>query len=385
MTSLESSRASLHDPAGAGAPGSGARGSCEGAERLGLTSERSKKCYAALLKVSGGHRAKLKSKDGEYCGQPAPPTFALGAPELNFDKPEGFILISRSFPCLRSKVDALRETAKLELAAAGCPVDNESVQDCVEFQKELKTKLFKVFNSKLKVLVDNAIIKEQVVCSVSNKVCQDHSAVCRAFKKNPPSLEFFEKLYKIYIAQFEEEGVLDAMVYEVMMELGLWYAYDRESLNKTSGGKDAKVSSLRTIAGTKCRELRHTMTEKKSHGVTLTISIRGGRKKRRKRENGFVPADYIQGWGDLQHLDFCRTLGLPDPPPLMATSGEPDFARNAAPPAIMVHTAMASQNVQVSPRVHLPSLFPLHPKSQHRSTRHPVTELLRCNHWRCQR
>ncbi len=348
MTSLENSRATLHDPAGAGAPGSGERGSCEGAERLGLTSERAKKCYAALLKVSDGDRAKLKSKDGDYCGQLAPATFALGAPELNFDKPEGFVLISRSFPCLRSKEDALKEAAKLELAAAGCPVDNESIQDCVELQKELKIKLFAVFNSKLKVLIDDAIVKQQVVCSVSNKVCQDHSAVCRAFRRNPPSLPFFEKLYNIYIAQFEKEGVLDAMVYEVMMELGLWYAYDRKSINRTIGSKDAKVSSLRTIAGTKCRELRHAMTEKKTHGVTLTISIKGGRKKRRKRESGFVAVDYVQGWGELQHVDFCRTLGLPDPAPLTASKDEPDFTKKAAPPAMIVPAAMASHKVQVS-------------------------------------
>ena len=126
-------------------------------------------------------------------------------------------------------------------------------------------------------------------------------------------MDFFEQLYNVYVVPFEKEGIMNGIVYDVMYSLGLWYANDTKSLNQTKTGKE-KVSSIRTIAGNKCRELRHAFTETKYHGVRLKISVKGGRQNgRRKRAAGFVESEYVDGWGGRRHMEFCSQNGFQSP------------------------------------------------------------------------
>ena len=218
---------------------------------LGLTSEMAMQSYYALLKASE-KRGTVVSSDGRHCGDVAPTHCTLVSPQLNYDKPKGFLVIRRSFPCTSSKTDEVWTAAQLELIAAGCPVDEESVRDCVQFQKELKSTLYKKLNSKLKLMVDEQIVQQKLHNSVTNMACQDHAQVCSAYRHCPPSMDFCEQLYNVYnVVPFEKEGIMNGIVYDVMYSLGLWYANDTKSLNQTKTGKE-KVSSIQTIAGNKC-------------------------------------------------------------------------------------------------------------------------------------
>ncbi len=279
---------------------------------LGLTTEMAMRSYYCFLKASE-ERGKVVSPDGRHCGEAAPRHCTLANPELNFDKPEGYLVISRSFPCPSNKADDVKTTAQVELTAAGCRVDEETVRDCVQFQKELKITLYKKLNSKLKMMVDEEIVKQKLHNSVTNMACRDHAQVCSAYRHCPPRIDFFEQLYNVYVVPFEKEGIMNGLVYDVMCSLKLWYANDTKSLNQTKSGK-AKVSAIRTIAGNKCRELRHPFTETKYHGVTLTISVKGGRQNgRRKRAAGFVEQEYVDGWGGKRHVEFCCAKGFASP------------------------------------------------------------------------
>ena len=279
---------------------------------LELTSEMAMRSYLALLKASE-KRGTVVSPDGRHCEETAPGYCMLASPENNYNKPKGYLVISRNFPCTSSKVDDVKTTAQLELTAAGCPVDEQSVRDCVQLQKELKVTLYKKFSSKLKLMVDEEIVKQKILNSVTNMTCRDHAAVCNAYRHCPPRIDFFEQLYNVYVVPFEKEGVMNGIVYDVMCSLKLWYANDTKSLNQTKCGK-AKVPAIRTIACNKRRELRHPFTESKYHGVKLTISVRGGRQNgRRKRALGFVPEEYVDGWGGHRHIEFCSAKGFASP------------------------------------------------------------------------
>lgn len=282
----------------------------------GLKSDEAKAAYNLLLEASRD-KGKVYKLDGEECNLVAPnPPYEHPNPELTFDKPEGFVLISRNFPCLSNSQVSVNVACAQEMTAAGIQVDS-MLPSFVKLNEELKRKLFKALGSKLKVLLNEKIKAEEIKSKTANAHnCVEATEVYRLYKNEAPTVGLFHKIYNAFVLPFEDPRVIDKFVYDTMYQMGIWYgsgaAY--EKLNTTEKKHKVKTSQIRTIAKTVAREFRHTFTRRMEapHGVTLCLSKEGGRKDRRKKQQ--FELSFIHGWGGQKHLDFCKINGYPSPP-----------------------------------------------------------------------
>ena len=300
---------------------------------LGLQSDEAKGAYQALLKASEG-RGKVLAKSGRPLSDPhpAPEKCSLPQPEANYDKPDGFLLISRSFPCVTNKKDDMHRVATAELTAAKLPSDQKTVEECVKLQSEMKKRIFAALTSKLRLRIDEEVVDQRV--SAGGRDCKEGAEAIKAFRESEPTLELCEKIYNVFYRTFEDPAVLTGIVYDVMMDLKLWYSSDTNSLNMTAQKEQAKAPCLLTIARNKVREIRHKLTEKDSslHGVTLKISQVGGRKsKRRKKHHGFVASECVSGWAEARHVQFCKENDFQLPRPIIEEQNRIPQVASASP------------------------------------------------------
>lgn len=291
---------------------------------LGLKSEGAKRIYNLILDKCEG-RGKVLNKEGDHVGKIAEPSYSGLYPELHFDKPDGSILISRSFPIEGQKPDEIQAACTSELTALGLPAVKQNRDDMIEFHNELVQTLRVRIRSKLSVIVNHHIDQQGIRSTENNSMCKEMSDVVKEFKKNPLK-ENFPKLYGAYVLPFEDGSVIDGVIYLVLLESKVWYAsgHKYQTLNQTAAGEDSdrprlKMSSLRAIARSVLRGFRHAFTQRKrsQHGCTLTISEPGGRGKDRRKTQQFHWS-LVKGWGEQKHRAFCKTYGLPEPTALDA-------------------------------------------------------------------
>lgn len=283
---------------------------------IGLEQEGSKFFYRLLLQLSEERGQRLGGIQQEA---DAPASTSDSKPETNYNKPKGFIVLSRSFPTKHKKRELVRETVIKELTAVSNDALNESTINCgIQFHDELKAKVGTWARSQLHLIASEAIAKCQILTADKQRYCKDTREVKKAFKDGEPSLEQLRLIHQVYVQTFEEEGKLDRIVYELQRALKIWYSNDTPSLNNKSDGA-VKVSTLRSIVVEKCREMRHKFTEKQNsyHGVTLVISVVGGRKVRKKKGEGFVPHVNVKGWASEKHVEYSRKQNWVIPTPLV--------------------------------------------------------------------
>lgn len=286
-----------------------------------LVSEDAKSAYALLLKQSNG-KGKVVNQHGDECAMVAPKTFSGNNPEVTFDKPDGFVIISRNFPCLSNNNDDVVANCTSELTAAGLsPADAGLRAKFQILSYELKKTIRKKLSSKLKVHLNKAIFAETIKSGKEGSTaCREANDVYKLFRNAPPTLSMFRQIYDSFIKPFEDGRLIDEAVYETMLECGIWYgigpAYS--SLNNNVRKKTLKQSQLRAIGRDKVREFRHVFTEEKysKHGVTFTLSKPGGRGKERRKQRQFDPS-MVKGWCGSKHIAFCKDHNYNDPTPVL--------------------------------------------------------------------
>jgi hypothetical protein len=150
-------------------------------------------------------------------------------------------------------------------------------------------------------------------------VAQEGSEVNTIFRREAPSVQFFEKVYHAYVKPFEGSAMISRVVYEIMWECNMWYASGDAyaSLNYTNQKKKLKSSHIFSMAREKAKELRHPFTVQTAHGVTFTISMANRQKRRKPKE--FNKEEMIRGWGEQKHVSFCTANSFSPPLPLTDT------------------------------------------------------------------
>lgn len=277
--------------------------------------------YERLMKVSANVGA-VTQLDGvgsrvapkEYPGAAKGKRF-----ELNYDKPDGALVITRSFlPVEASKISEYAK-AHVEQPRVGSKeyrqVYPKHVKEMELLMTTLRTSyLFTVKSAVTRALMDK-IAELHFFYSAQNRMCTTPTEVFKAYNSQEPDLVFIGKIYELYYGWWDEKK--DQVTYDCMRKMNLWLASDK------APQKNAKrVSCLSSLVGLVIRQIRNVFSrdDRISHGIRLTISVKAGREKnnmpRRKKEDGFIPALMVLGWGEDKHEAFNDTINAPKPVPL---------------------------------------------------------------------
>lgn len=276
-----------------------------------LKLEASMSLYRQLLAASAG-KGIIYNENGDHCGTVVLPHAFLGEnPEASYDRPEGFVLISRNFPCLSEKRDDIVATCTSELTAAGIQVNPSSIQMAVDLNKEFKKTLRSKLTSKLRVVLERHIVDQEFKSEkAGSRICKEASEVYAIFRNELPTVQKLRKIFNAFIKPFEDGTEVNKAVFEVMLDCKFWYANGKEYelLNLTSKKQTPKKARVRTIAMHCVREFRHVFTERQEskHQVTLKISLEGGRGNKKRKKGVFDPSTMIGGWKGPKHLQFVR-------------------------------------------------------------------------------
>ena len=288
---------------------------------LQLTDPRSIEAYKELLKRTDD--TGIIDKDG-IRKVPAPPQHNGDKPELNFDKPVGFIAVSRSFlPLTKTNFHA---SAIKELFAAGGEdqASNEKVADMVRLMQDIWVKVGRSLKSKLELFLGKAVREQELPRGTNDPThCTSSREAIRAFLNSEPTLVNCEKIYNIFYKALAVPGAKESIVYSVMMELKIWHTVGEQDSRNYTKNKRLKVSCLMTLCSEKAREFNNSLFKSKraTHSVKVTITVpNGGRLaqklSRRKRDDSFDPLVNLVGWCGGEHLRFCKDRGFDKPKPL---------------------------------------------------------------------
>lgn len=284
-----------------------------------LKSEGAKRAYKLTLEFSTG-KGILTNKAGERCGKKAPDSCMIHNPEQLYDKPEGFAIISRNFPCNNNDSNKISLACAREMDAMGISQKEQAayLQDFIALNRELKATFALKLRSKLRLDV-NANIRSQEIKAPTpgSQTCTEMNDVNKLFRTEIPTDGFFRKVYNAYLRPFESGELIDKRSYETMIEMKVWFGtgptYDKISL--TGKMNKLKTSQVRAIARDKMRDFRKPFTEKTEHGVTLNITQKGGRGKNRRKTMNFTK-DLIKGWNSDAHIIFVKDRTGKDVVPL---------------------------------------------------------------------
>ena len=275
---------------------------------IGLEKLRSLRAYSALLKRSEG-KGKV-TISGKALNQVAPDIYYGKDPELNFDKPDGFIVVTKSFIPPGTSPAEIRTAATRELPDTATEDD---IKDMEELIKEVRSKFMAACKSALVVRLTGEIRELKIPFKKEQRTCSNSKEVFTAFQSQEPTIEFCAMIYQAYYAWFEKKGAKEMVLYSVMRSLKIWHCNDLQSdRNKTPKTGTSKSSCFQTLLVNQMRQLRSKFTKasRLNHGVRVTITEKGGRKENKKpRRNplqGFVPTDYISGWAETKHKEFCE-------------------------------------------------------------------------------
>ena len=310
----------MADEGGQVLPGEGQNGQEPEFENpLELSNPMSIEAYKELLKRT--NNTGIIDKDG-LRKAPAPPSYTGDKPESNFDKPVGFIAVSRSFLPLTKQ--HFQTSAIKELFAGGGEgvASEKKVADMVALMQDIWAKVSRSLKSKLGLVLGKAVLDQEVPRGTNDpKHCANAREAIRAFLNMDPTLEMCEKIYNIFYMTLAVPGVKESIVYSVMMELKIWHTTG-EHRNHTNT-KKLKVSCFMTLCNEKAREFNNTLfkTKRATHSVKVTITVpKGGRLahklNRRKRDDAFDPLVNLVGWCSEQHRQFCKDNDFPEPVPL---------------------------------------------------------------------
>lgn len=260
--------------------------------------------------------------------------------ELNYDKPDGALVITRSFlPVEEKKVKLFAEahvTAPRPDSRAYKEDYPKQVKEMTALVASLRKIVITAVKSAVSMILTTELSKLGFFSKKLKRNCTTTTEVFQAWQSQEPELSFCENLYKLYYSAWEDKK--EQVAYEVMMKLGLWLSTTEEAQN------DKKVSCLVSLVGLVLRQYRNKFSrgERLSHGITLTISVRGGGRQkqnmpRRKKEDGFVPEIMVLGWNGEKHQKFLAALSVAPPVSLQKAIAEWKASKNTAEMAYLPH------------------------------------------------
>ena len=244
------------------------------------------------------------SSKGQPNPAPAPESFAKSGFSKCFedvyDQPVGKAVVPRLFYPYGDR----KEEDFLKLAHNWCPSNASSndINNCVEFMKQTKKLIGDKINSKLRMHFQTKL-RDAGVTYQGRQVTSLNNAV-KAFKEEL-SRTLCEKLHEIFYGSLEVGNMKAAIEYEIMHEMNLWHSNDKTNdLNYDPNSKKNKASSVISHIGKQCRSnfrKRYQEASKFEHGVTLTISVKGGRKEGRRDKGQFDFETCVVGWDGDKH------------------------------------------------------------------------------------
>lgn len=284
-----------------------------------LKSKSAYRAFELIQRYSEG-KGKLLDKAGREVNQKAPNECHFYNPEQHYDKPEGFALISRNFPCTSNDVNYISLVCSREMGALGLTEKEQTahLQDFIKLNAELKATFSLKLRSKLKCDVNAFILQQGIKGSAQgSRVCGELTDLYKLFRSEIPTEGFFRDVYNAVILEFEDGELIDVRSYESMMEMKVWFGtggeYDK--LNITGMKGKLKQSSVRSIGRSKMRDFRKPFTERSStlHKVTMTITDKkdehgeGGRGKDRRQTKRFS-MELVRGWLNPDHVKMIQDV-----------------------------------------------------------------------------
>ena len=279
-----------------------------------LTKPASMSAYRKL-KLASANKGKLASLNGIETLN-APTHFPGKDFETNYNKPPGFVVVSKSF--LPDGNKEIRDMAVRHIEHC----NQDDVSDMISLMYDIKDN----FCIQANVLISNAlrvqINKAGLPYSKERRQCNSTREVFNAYQTQELTMEFMEKIYVCYFQCWDNKNLMFEIMYKVMMTMGLWHCNDSKSkLNQTAKGLP-KLSCFYSLVVTQVRQMRNKFSRvaRINHGVKLTISVPNSRAKsnmaRRNKCDGFDPSNYVQNWGGEKHHAFNKRLGVGPPPKL---------------------------------------------------------------------
>ena len=281
------------------------------ANPLGLREEASKRAYAWLLDQSkdpigilsadGVRRHPLLTTD--KCSQ--------SCPEKNYDKPEGFVVISRSFlPGLK------RDMRDAAVRVLPLTATDAHIRDMVSLMTEMWTVIGKQLSGKVFLVLSEECRRLKI--RIGNRFATSLHDVGTAFKKEEPSVAAMKKYFELFYETLEKGNTKNEIVNQVMYDHRLWFSNKAADRNTVGNGK-VKSSCIQHMLMDKYREKRNPYKKqgRNPHGITFSTTVKGGRQAndmpRRKKDEGFDPTISLDGWGGAKHLEFCADNGFSVP------------------------------------------------------------------------
>lgn len=235
--------------------------------------------------------------------------------ELEFDKPDNFVVVSRVFYSVDMK--------KHEQVAKNCANLPNHVNDYIELSKVLRVVMKDAIDSKVKLFFEEKLMEKGLAWGENGKLIQNKTELQKVWRKTIPTEEKVEALFYLLYTIFKEkqEQVIWSISFQVMYEHGLWFSSDDSLSNRLVQGGTLKKTSVSTHTRERIRDIiRNSFSRKENslHGVRLKLSVsaeeaREG-KKPTKRIRGKGPEDFdwkvnVGGWMEAKHIQFLKSLG----------------------------------------------------------------------------
>lgn len=214
--------------------------------------------------------------------------------ELRFNKPEGFLVISRRpFPVSDTPQD-------WEKALSENCIRTDKREHYGKFMRALKETLSVSVKSKLAHYTMEKALESGI--QYKGKHVASFAEVCKSWHEEEITREKCKRVFDLLYGCFEREDTVSRIEWEVMREHGVYFSNANDELNRTKVGGSVAVSSIRQLIGAKIRDTyRKPFTKgnkRDGHGVTVnktnTNKAGGGRSKREKGE--FIFEENVKGW-----------------------------------------------------------------------------------------
>lgn len=274
-----------------------------------LTLESSKRAYAWLAAQSENPRG-IISDDGVR-HHPVPVKCFDSCPELNYDKPEGFVIISRSF-LPKAKKD-MRVAAVRALPSQASPAQ---IDDMHDLMKEVWKAFIENLNGKLFVRLTQRCRDLKIKKGTKFATTIKEAGV--AFRTEEPTLTEMAKYFDLFYLEIDRNNMKNEIVNESMKDLKFWFSNDEADMNYVANGK-VKSSCIQHLLMEKLRDQRNPYKKgaRIPHGIKFTVTVEGGRSsngmRRRKKGDAFDPITNLSGWGEQLHVEFNSNHGYAMP------------------------------------------------------------------------
>ena len=194
---------------------------------------------------------------------------------IKYDMPEGYLLLNRSFiPHTSDKSNGLRREAIDNLPKGS---SNQEIADMEQLLDGIRKTIVDLADSKLEVMLTGAFKGKNV--TFGGRPVLNTKEALKSWKMEEMTKEKCAIYFEVLYLTFEKDESLDRMEFDILNDLGIWFSSDVPNLDVSGKRHKKKATCIRHLLRNRyrdCYRVRYQNKQIYSHGVSLTISMKGG-------------------------------------------------------------------------------------------------------------